>query len=115
MEAGFVADGNVHNPLGARGGEAAAKSDQFRRTRSGKLERLDQCSQVWIEDGEALVSIACGGGGYGDPKTRDPIRVLIDVQEGLVSRTRAKSVYGVVVTETMEIDETATAGLRNSN
>jgi len=113
MEAGFVADGNIHNPLGARGGKAAAKSDQFRRTPEGELERLDQCSQVWIEDGEALVSIACGGGGYGDPKTRDPARVLSDVREGLVSRNRAKNVYGVVVTEMMEIDETGTAALRN--
>jgi N-methylhydantoinase B len=113
MEVGFVADGNIHKPLGARGGGAAAKSDQFRRTRGGELERLDQCSQVWIEDGEALVSIACGGGGYGEPKTRDPARVLRDVREGLVSRNRAADVYGVVVTETMEIDEAATAALRN--
>jgi N-methylhydantoinase B len=112
MEVGFVSDGNIHKPLGVRGGKAAARSDQFRRTPSGELERLDQCSQVWIEDGEGLVSIACGGGGYGDPKTRDVTRVLSDVREGLISRSRAEKVYAVVVTEVMEIDADATAALR---
>ena len=65
-----------------------------------------------IEDGEILVSIACGGGGYGDPKTRDPKRVLHDVREGLVSRNRAEEVYGIAITDSMEIDETATQSLR---
>ncbi|MFP6733647.1 MAG: hydantoinase B/oxoprolinase family protein [Rhodospirillales bacterium] len=108
MEAGFVADGNIHFPLGARAGGPAARSDQFRRKLDGTLERLEQCSQIWIEDGETLVSIACGGGGYGDPKTRDPERVLRDVAEGLVSRERAAEIYGVVITEEMEIDGPAT-------
>ena len=113
MEAGFVADGNIHIPLGACNGGAASRSDQFRRTVDGELQRLEQCSQVWIEDGEVLVSIACGGGGYGDPKTRDPKRVLHDVREGLVSRNRAEEVYGIVITDSMEIDETATQSLRD--
>jgi N-methylhydantoinase B len=112
MEAGFVADGNIHNPLGARAGGAAARSDQFRRTADGTLERLEQCSQIWIEDGETLVSIACGGGGYGDPKTRDMERVLRDVAEGLVSRERAADVYRVIITEDMEIDGPATQAAR---
>ena len=112
MEAGFVADGNIHNPLGARGGGAAARSDQFRRTAEGEDQRLDQCSQVWIEEGEVLVSVACGGGGYGDPKTRDPERVLHDVREGLVSRARAEEIYAVVISETFELDEAATNSLR---
>ena len=112
MEAGFVADGNIHNPLGARAGGAAAHSDQFRRLPGGTLERLEQCSQIWIEDGETLVSIACGGGGYGDPKSRDADRVLRDVAEGLVSRERAAEIYGVIITEAMQIDGAATRAAR---
>ena len=113
MEVGFVADGNVNNPLGARGGGAAARSDQFRRKKDGSIVRLDQCSQVWIEDGERLVSIACGGGGYGNPHSRDPARVQQDVQEGVVSRRRARQVYGVAIKSNGRIDEEATKQLRN--
>ncbi len=112
MEAGFVADGNINNPKGARGGGPALKSDQFRRKTDGSLQRLDQCSQVWIEDGETLVSIACGGGGYGNAAERDPERVLNDVREGLVSPKRAREVYKVVVTSELEIDYTETRNLR---
>jgi N-methylhydantoinase B len=112
MEAAFVADGNIHMPQGARGGLPSQPSAQFKRTGNKKLVALDQCSVVTIEDGETLVSIAQGGGGYGDPKTRDPQRVRNDVAEGLVSPERAKEVYGVVMTASGEINEEATRKLR---
>ena len=38
-----------------------------------------------------------GGGGYGDPFTRDPAAVARDVAAGLVSRERARDVYGVAI------------------
>ena len=114
MEAGFVHDGNIHVPQGARAGLPAAQSNQFKRTRNRKLERLDQCSIVFVEDGETLVSIAQGGGGYGDPKLRDPTRVLGDVREGLVTRQRAAAIYAVAIDADLLIDEDATAELRSA-
>jgi N-methylhydantoinase B len=113
MEAGFVHDGNIHVPQGARGGLSAARSNQFRRTRNKALESLDQCSIVPIKNGETLVSIAQGGGGYGDPRTRDPERVLKDVREGLITRQRAEDVYAVVIAEDLSVDAARTAELRN--
>lgn len=54
-----------------------------------------------------------GGGGFGDPATRDPAAVLADVREGYVTLEQARDAYGVVVdTEAWIIDETATARLR---
>ena len=53
-----------------------------------------------------------GGGGYGDPLTRDPAAVARDVAAGLVSRERAREVYGVVLAGD-EVDREATARLRN--
>ena len=48
-----------------------------------------------------------GGGGFGDPMTRDPALVEEDVANGLVSVERARDVYGVVPG-----DAAATASLR---
>jgi N-methylhydantoinase B len=38
-----------------------------------------------------------GGGGFFDPRSRDPASVLADVQNGLVSVEQAKEAYGVVL------------------
>ena len=55
-----------------------------------------------LQPGERIVSVSAGGGGYGDPLTRDPAAVLHDVLEGWVSRERALEVYGVVLTDSGE-------------
>jgi N-methylhydantoinase B len=63
--------------------------------------------------GEVLVNHSGGGGGWGDPLTRDPERVLEDVRNGYVSLERARDDYGVVIDpETTSIDHEATAALR---
>ena len=36
-------------------------------------------------------ALSPGGGGYGDPRTRDPARVLRDVRDGVVSRARRRA------------------------
>jgi N-methylhydantoinase B len=111
MEAGFVADGNINNPKGARRGLPAAPAAQRMLRRNGQEEDLPQYCQIWVEDGEFLVSVAGGGGGYGDPRTRDPQRVLDDVREGLVTPERAERVYGVALTPD-GIDQARTQALR---
>ena len=114
MEAGFVADGKVHVPQGARSGLASKPSEQLKRLRNGELEILEQCSIVWVEDGETLVSVAQGGGGYGDPSTRDIDRVAHDVNEKLISRARAEEVYKVSVDEAGKVDKERTSLLRST-
>ncbi len=112
MEAVFVADGNLNNPKGARGGLPAAPSAQWLVKQDGSREPLPQFSQLKIEAGEWLVSVACGGGGYGDPKTRDVERVVRDVSEGLISRKRAEEVYGVAMTSELKPDHERIKALR---
>ena len=53
-----------------------------------------------------------GGGGYGDPFTRDPVAVARDVAAGLVSRERARDVYGVAI-DGDGLDLAETTPLRN--
>ena len=49
-----------------------------------------------------------GGGGYGDPLDRDPQRVREDVLNRAVSKEWARSQYGVVLNENLEVSETET-------
>ena len=45
-----------------------------------------------------MIRVVTGnGGGFGDPKKRDPDRVRRDVRNGLISPERAQEVYGVTV------------------
>jgi N-methylhydantoinase B len=62
-----------------------------------------------------------GGGGWGDPFTRMPERVLIDVRDGYVTVAGAARDHGVVVVgdpdedpEGRVVDEAATSRLRTA-
>jgi N-methylhydantoinase A len=60
-----------------------------------------------------MVAHTPGGGGWGDPLTRDPAAVLRDVRDGVVSVTAAERDYGVLLTgDTRSVDEAATDALR---
>ena len=53
------------------------------------------------------------GGGWGNPLQRDPSKVLRDVRDEVVSRTTARDVYGVVLSEDgREVCEAETLALR---
>jgi N-methylhydantoinase B len=52
-----------------------------------------------MDTGQAHVAVAQGGGGYGDPLTRDPRSVAADVTAGAVTVRRAGQDYGVALTE----------------
>ena len=58
-------------------------------------------------------ALSPGGGGYGDPKTRDPERVLRDVRDGIVSATSAEKDYAVAIAaDGKSIDKKRTNQLR---
>ena len=67
-----------------------------------------------VADGTVLHHVQPGGGGYGDPKRRDPVRVLEDVLDEKLTRAYARDVYGVVITDAGTIDAAETSRLRQS-
>lgn len=72
-----------------------------------------------VEAGRIVECFQPGGGGYGDPLTRDTALVLEDVVAGFVSLASAARDYGVVVihdpgTDAYRIDEDASRRLRQS-
>lgn len=63
--------------------------------------------------GERVALKLPGGGGYGDPFTRDPAHVARDVQLGFVSLEAARRDYGVALdAHTLAVDPAATDQLR---
>jgi N-methylhydantoinase B len=76
------------------------------------VEVLPVYGEVPLAAGETIRTLTSGGGGYGDPHTREPEAVADDVREGWVSRAKAREVYGVAVTCDGAIDEDVTAALR---
>lgn len=72
-------------------------------------------AMVAVPPGRTVVMDLPGGGGYGDPATREAARVLDDVADGRVTPAAARDVYRVAVRAAdggYEIDETETARLR---
>ena len=54
-----------------------------------------------------------GGGGYGDPLERDPLLVMKDLEDGVVSHRVATEIYRVSYNrETLMVDQDETAALR---
>jgi N-methylhydantoinase B len=68
---------------------------------------------VRIVEGERIVARTSGGGGYGEPATRDPLAVAHDAREGWITSGRAREVYRVVLDAAGAVDEEATARLRS--
>ena len=61
-----------------------------------------------------MVAETPGGGGWGNPFTRDPQLVVRDVRDGIVSRESAESEYGVVIyPNKFLLDTEATLSLRS--
>ena len=67
---------------------------------------------VRLGRGDAYMMQSGGGGGFGDPRARDPERVAHDVREGYVSRERAEACYAVAVAADGTLDQERTEDLR---
>jgi N-methylhydantoinase B len=68
-----------------------------------------------LDAGEVLVNSTGGGGGYGSPFERDPLKVAKDVRNGFVSLEAAAKDYGVaVMPEDFSVDPEETGRLRSA-
>jgi len=117
MTAAYVTDGYHHPPRGTQGGGDGAASIPLRVRVDGSEAELQPISQEVLAPGELLGHLLSGGGGYGDPRTREVERVRDDVLARFVSFERAREVYGVAFTsdaldDSLQIDAAETARLR---
>jgi N-methylhydantoinase B len=75
------------------GHEGSPNLVEFRPT-VGEPARYAFVSGLSTKPGDVIRVITGNGGGYGDPKRRDPARVAEDVKNGLITPERAAEVYG---------------------
>ncbi|MBV1798976.1 hydantoinase B/oxoprolinase family protein [Siccirubricoccus sp. G192] len=87
----FATFERVHHP--ARGREGGGPGGAGRLSLGSGTVMKGKGFQV-IPAGDRLVVEMPGGGGYGDPKAREPERVARDVTLGLVSEAAARRDYG---------------------
>lgn len=103
----FLEDGqiSIHDdrwltyPWGVKGAHPGARGTKLLKRIDGSEEILtSKCDRIQVQEGDLLLYNTWGGGGVGDPLTREPERVLADIKAGLVTVDGAAANYGVIVT-----------------
>ena len=101
-------------PFGVAGGGEGALN-RFHWTSAQGERTPDMTSKVTgvrLRAGDRARLETPGGGGFGDPLKRESGRVADDARDGFVSREAARDAYGVVLSETGEVDDAQTLRLR---
>lgn len=109
-------DRRDHPPYGIDGGATGAPSAHVLVAPDGTERMLPTMPMhgFTAHKGDVFRLVGAGGGGFGDPFTRDPDRVLADVIEDKVSIEGAARDYGVAIDAIMlVVDEAATRNLRS--
>jgi N-methylhydantoinase B len=68
-----------------------------------------------LKPGDGFTLYSGGGGGFGAPRQRDPLRVAYDVRQGYVTAEKARELYRVALRSDGGVDDEATAQLRASH
>ena len=116
----FLNDGviSIHDdrwfipPWGVNGGKPGARSKKILRRANGVEEVVaSKCDNIEVKVGDQLDYITWGGGGWGNPLTREAETVALEVRQGLVSTEGAYNNYGVKVVNG-QVDLAATEAKR---
>jgi N-methylhydantoinase B len=99
----------VHHPARGRNGGSNGLNGRVRLASGADLKPKGRQA---IPAGDRLIMEMPGGGGYGDPKTRSPEKVALDVRDGLVTADSARALYAVAVDIDGNLDAAETARLR---
>jgi N-methylhydantoinase B len=108
-------DRRDHPPFGFEGGMPGSPSAHILVRADGTEQGLPTMpmESFTARAGDVFRLIGAGGGGYGDPLLRNPIRVEDDLREGKVTAEGAARAYGAVfAADGTTIDQAATASRR---
>jgi N-methylhydantoinase B len=99
----------INNPARGRDGGGLGAPGRVSLV-SGKSIRSK--GRQTIPGGDFICLELPGGGGFGDPATRDPDQVALDVADGLITAETARQQYRVALAPDGAVDHAATGGLR---
>lgn len=103
-----LGDRNVYPPYGLFGGKSGGLGRTLVNPGTSLEKALGSKGTYRLSEGDIISWQTSGGGGTGDPLTRDPRAVLADVLDDLVSVEAARREYGVVL-QSGTVDDEATA------
>lgn len=105
-------------PNGVAGGGKGRTGDIIINPgREGEKRLPTRFADYPLKAGDVFRLDTPGGGGSGDPRTRDPLAVVADVNEGYVTPQAAESDYGVALVRDgrrYKLDAAGTAKLRTA-
>jgi N-methylhydantoinase B len=103
-------------PFGVNGGKAASLNRFLYRDEAGEhgVPLVTKTTDVKIDRNGYARLESPGGGGFGDPRRRDPSQVARDVRLGYVTRESASTHYAVALRADGSVDDGATAELRSN-
>jgi N-methylhydantoinase B len=100
-------------PWGIEGGKPGAAAATLMKLPEETAFQPVNLVRHMVPAGTAVMIATAGGGGWGNPFSRDPELVRRDVIEGYVSIESAAHDYGVLIdAQTLQVDQAATAAAR---
>lgn len=87
-----LADRERHSPWGLLGGRRGGRTAVLLRRRR-RMRRVPSKSTLVLRRGEEVEIRTAGGGGYGRPEFRPRASILKDVENGILSKSRARKDY----------------------
>lgn len=102
-------DRRTHRPFGLYGGSPGQPSENNLNP-DDENQVLPSKFTMIVRRDQVLRHVLAGGGGWGDPLERDPIAVLRDIRNELLSPAKALADYGLVLDASgLTVDTAATA------
>ena len=110
----LIGERGKYPPFGVNGGGPAALNRFIYETDQGEMTppMVSKVTDIRIRSGQKVRLETPGGGGFGDPATREPARVVRDVELGYISRKSARRDYKVALRDDGTLDADATVKAR---
>jgi N-methylhydantoinase B len=87
-------------PWGLRGGKDGLPPLNVIERANGERDEIAKgLNRYPLAEGDVMIMLTAGGGGWGDPAKRDPAAVREDVQRGYITPEAARADYGLTVSE----------------